>query len=210
MDNKTVVELIAKIDAQRNLRGFLAVAVMLERYASNVILDPFSTLISDGVEMGDGNVIYPNVIIEARHNGVMKLGDGNMLFSGTAFLADQGEIRIGDGNEFGDGGLRLKANMTGASIVIGDGGRYTNGAEVMGKCVLGSGSQILGQIIVQSCNLGAGDGYKGSDPDLRGGLLKGFGLARNLDVKQGEVINGQGTFAQTNIERQANYHPPKK
>jgi carbonic anhydrase/acetyltransferase-like protein (isoleucine patch superfamily) len=205
-----VTDIIAIIDAQRKQRGFLSIAFLLEHYSKNVILDPFSTLISENVEMGQDNSIYPNVIIEAKNGGSIWLGNGNILFPGTLFLADQGEIRIGNNNEFGDGGLRLKANMVGATITIGDFGRYTNGAEIMGKCVLGSGSQILGQITVQNCNLGSGEGYKGSDPDLRGGLLKGFGLARSLDVKQGEVINGQGTFAQANIERQASYHPPKK
>ena len=205
-----MTDIIAIINAQRKQRGFLAVAYLLERYSKNIILDPFSTLISENIDMGEGNIIYPNVIIEAKNGGRMGLGSGNVLFPGTLFLADEGEIRIGNNNEFGDGGLRLKANIAGASITIGDFGRYTNGAEIIGKCVLGSGSQILGQITVQNCTLGSGESFKGSDPDLRGGLLKGFGLARNLDVKQGEVINGQGTFAQTSIERQASYHSPKK
>ena len=120
-----MTDIIASIDAQRKQRGFLGVAYLLERYSKNVILDPFSTLISENIEMGQGNLMYPNVIIEAKNGGSIWMGNNNILFPGTLFLADQGEIRIGNNNEFGDGGLRLKANMHGASITIGDFGRYT-------------------------------------------------------------------------------------
>lgn len=209
MDNEILSKTISLIDEQRHRRGFLSIARILERYSKNIILDPFSTLINEGVEMGEGNVIYPNVIIEARNGGSLVLGDRNILYPGTLFLADQGTIRIGHDNEFGDGGLRLKANSPNTLIVIGDSGRYTNNAAIVGPCVLGSGSQVLGPINVQNCDLEAGDSYRGDDPDTRAGVLKGFGQARNLTVKQGEVINGRGLFEQTNVERQIVYHPKK-
>lgn len=210
MNTDTGVEILSRIDEQRTARGFLPIARLLERYANNIILDPFSTLISEGIEMGEGNIIYPNVVIETKNGGIVTLGDRNILFPGTLFLADQGAIRIGDDNEFGDGGVRLKAIAPDTSLLIGDGGRYNNNASIMSPCVLGSGSQILGPINVQNCNLGAGESYKHDDPDLRAGVLKGFGQARNLRVKQGEVINGQGMFEQVNIERQLVYHPRPK
>jgi NDP-sugar pyrophosphorylase family protein len=210
MDNHILSKTIALIDEQRRKQGFLSIAQMLERYSKNIILDPFSTLISEGVEMGEGNVIYPNIIIESRNGGNIVLGDKNILYPGTLFLADHGGIRIGSENEFGDGGLRLKSNMEGTSIVIGDSGRYTNNAAIVGPCSLGSGSQVLGPITAQNCHLEAGESYKHDDPDLRAGVLKGFGQARNLTVKQGEVINGKGIFEQANVERQIVYHPKKK
>jgi hypothetical protein len=204
-----IAALIAKIDAHRRQCGFMSVGQLLNMAGSNTILDPFSTLISAGVAIGQNNIIYPNVIIECRNAGTITLGSSNVFYPGTLLLADQGKISVGSGNEFGDGGVRIKANMPDALISIGDDGRYMNGAEIMGKCNLGSGTQILGAITVQNCDLGAGGSYRNSNPDLRGGLLKGFGLARNLEVNQGEVINGKGSFDQTNIERQAGYHPPK-
>jgi hypothetical protein len=210
MDNDTLGRTLLLIDEQRIARGFLPIARLLECYANTIILDPFSTLISEGVDMGEGNVIYPNVVIELRNGGIVTLGDRNTLFPGTLFLADQGSIRIGDDNEFGDGGLRLKAILPDTSILIGSYGRYNNNAAVMSPCILGSGSQILGPINLQNCNLGAGESYKHDDPDQRAGVLKGFGQARNLKVKQGEVINGQGTFDQAKIERQLVYHPRSK
>jgi hypothetical protein len=202
-------ELIQKIDAHRRQRGFLSVATMLEVYDGSIFLDPLSILISEGVEIGQGNIIYPNVIIECRNQGAIFIGSSNLFYPGTLLLADQGKIIIGSDNEFGDGGLRIKANMPDSFISVGNEGRYMNGPEIMGKCVLGSGTQILGAITVQHCILAEGESYRNSNPDLRGGLLKGYGLARNLEVKQGEVINGHGSFEQTRIERQAGYHPVK-
>jgi hypothetical protein len=210
MDNDILSKTMSFIDEQRRKRGFLSIAHILERYSQNIILDPFSTLMSERVEMGEGNVIYPNVIIEAKNGGTVVLGARNILYPGTLFLADQAGIRIGSDNEFGDGGLRLKANARDALIVIGDSGRYTNNAAIVAPCILGSGSQVLGPITVQNCHLDAGDSYRGDDPDTRGGVLKGFGQARNLTVKQGEVINGQGVFVQATVERQLVYHPRKK
>jgi hypothetical protein len=84
-----------------------------------------------------------------------------------------------------------------------------HGPEIMGRCQLDSGTQIIGPIRIQNCNLEAGDSYKEPDPETRGGLLKGFGVARNLTVHQGEVINGQGNFEQSQIEQQSAYHPKK-
>lgn len=205
------IELMAAIDAQRAARGFMSVTQMLKRLSigKNIVLDPFSTLISEGVEIGANNTFYPNVIIEANHGGTITLGSGNIFYPGSFLLADPGTITIGDGNEFGSGGLQIKANMPASAIQIGNNGRYRNGAEIMGQCVLGSGSQILGAISAQNCTLEAGDSYKDADPETRAGLLKGFGLARNLTVKQGEVINGQGKFEQSAIEQQIVYHPKK-
>lgn len=203
--------LLAKIDIQRTLHGFMTVAELLETLTAqnNTVLDPFSTLVSKDVEIGSGNILYPNVIIEARNRGTISIGSQNVFFPGTMLLADQGKIVIEDGNTFGDGGVRIKANMPDALIEIGSNGRYMNNVEVMGRCHLGTGSQILGAISVQNCTLGAGDSYKDPNAETRGGLLKGFGLARNLTVGQGEVINGQGNFEQARIEQQAAYHPRK-
>lgn len=204
-------DLIAKIDRQRMLRGFMTLAEMLDWLLSqeNIVLDPFSTLISKNVNIGRGNVFYPQVTIEANDGGSISIGNGNTFASGSVLLAEQGRIDIGDDNQFGDGGIRIKANLPEALIQIGSNGRYMNGAEIMGRCRLGSGSQIIGNITVQNCDLGDGDSYKDPNPETRAGLLKGFGLARNLQVRRGEVISGQGSFDQAQIEQQAAYHPKK-
>lgn len=204
-------DLLTTIDNQRARLGFLPVAEMLKRLASgnNIVLDPFSVLVSEDVQIGSNNILYPNVILETKGGGSLVVGDNNIFYPGALLRADQGKIIIGDGNEFGDGGVRIKANMPDSVIEIGNNGRYMNGAEVMGKCRLGSGTQILGAITVQNCNLEEGDSYKEPNAETRGGLLKGFGVARNLIVRRGEVINGQGRFEQSMIEQQIAYHPKK-
>ncbi|MCA0454824.1 MAG: hypothetical protein LCI00_12700 [Chloroflexi bacterium] len=203
--------LLAQIDMQRTSRGFMSVTELLETLGSeaNIILDPFSTLVSKDVKIGSGNIFYPNVIIEIQNEGTISIGSNNVFFPGALLLADRGKITIGDGNEFGDGGVSIKANMPDALIEIGNKGRYMHSPEIMGRCQLESGTQIIGMIRVQNCNLEAGDSYKEPDAETRGGLLKGFGVARNLTVHQGEVINGQGNFEQDQIEQQSVYHPKK-
>ena len=209
MKASVLSDLLAAIDAQRIASGYMSVVQLLEASTAsqNVFLDPFSTLVSCDAQMGSGNLFYPNVVIEVTNGGKIVLGSNNVFYPGTLLQADQGTITIGDGNELGSGGLQIKANRPDAAIEIGDQGRYMNAAEIMGRCLLGSGSQILGPITVQNCHLQAGDSYKGTQPETRAGLLKGFGLARNLTVKRGEVINGQGNFSDCPVEQQAAYHP---
>jgi hypothetical protein len=209
MNNLFPSDLLAKIDEQRTLRGFLRVADMLDALGArgNIVLDPFSILISKDVQVGTSNILYPNVILEANNGGSLILGNNNILYPGAKLLADYGKIIIGHYNEFGDGGIQIKANTPDALIEFGSNGRYMNGAEITGKCNFGSGTQIIGAIRVQNCRLEGGDSYKDPDAEIRGGLLKGCGVARNLTVRQGEVINGLGTFEQLQVERQTVYHP---
>lgn len=199
-----------KIDEMRAEHGFRSVADLLELGESgNVVIDPFSALISSSVHLGVGNFFYPNVIVEAKEGGSVTIGDNNIFYPNTMILAEQGIVTIEDENQFGDGGCAIKANMPDAKISIGSQGRYLNGAQILGQTVLGTGSQILGPITVQNCNLAAGGDFRSSDPDLRAGLLKGSGLAKDLSVPTGMVINGSGVFSEENIELQASYHPKK-
>ena len=204
-----LAELISTIDAQRSGRGFMSVAQLLEALTGggNVVLDPFSTLISQGVDIGRGNTFYPNVIIEATNGGAIMVGTGNVFYPGTMLQADGGTIKIGDRNQLGGGGLNIFANTPEAGVEIGSDGRYMLGADITAPCLLGSGTQILGAISAQNCRLEAGGSYQEADPERRGGVLKGCGRARNLIVKQGEVINGHGSFSQSQVESQLAYHP---
>lgn len=173
----------------------------------NNIFDPHSLLISSGVEIGQHNTFYPNVVIELSGAGRIKIGDGNIFYPGTYILSSLGSIKIGDNNELGTGGCSIKANVDEAKIIIGDNGRYCGNTSIMGKTTLGSGSQVLGDISVQSCILAEGGGYGVHDADKRGAVLKGAGLARGLSIKAGQVINGWGDFSEATVEWQRTYHP---
>ena len=204
-------DFLGKIDQQRASQGFRGVTELLDLAdQGNAILDPFSVLISASVILGSHNLFYPNVIVQAKDGGELTVGDGNTFYPNTLILAEKGKVSIGNKNQFGDGGCSVKANMPDAEITIGDNGRYINGAQVIGKTHLGSGTQVIGPITVQNCTLEEGDDFHSADPDLRAGLLKGSGLARNITVAQGEVLNETGTFNQSDIERQSKYHPKKK
>lgn len=195
-------------DAQRQRMGLMTlreIETLIEQ--GNSIFDPFSTLISCTAKVGTGNIFYPSVIIQARDEGSISIGSQNIFYPNTFLLAESGMIVVGSGNQFGDGGVSLKAQ--GSSITVQDRGRYMNSPQILGETFLGTGSQVLGRINVQNCRLEAGEDYTHPDPDLRAGVLKGSGVARQLLVKAGEVINGNGVFEQANIERQTFYHPKK-
>jgi acetyltransferase-like isoleucine patch superfamily enzyme len=195
----------------RQTKGFLgAEEVVADLGENNTILDPYSLLISEGVTIGEGNVFYPNVVIERSGEGVLEIGNNNIFHPGTYILSSAGSAKIGNDNEFGTGGCTIKANMPDAVLTIGDGGRYCDGASIMGKTSLGSGSQVLGNITVQGCSLAAGGTFQTPDPDERAAVLKGFGLARGITLEKGQVVNGSGNFAEPPVEWQRDYHPKPK
>ena len=82
-------------------------------------------------------------------------------------------LKLGNKNQFGEGGFTAKTNQPGSRVVIGNNGRYLNNSAVFGKTELQSGSQILGNITLISCKLSEGGSYQEPDPNLRAGLLKG-------------------------------------
>lgn len=175
--------------------------------AENDILDPYSVLISPNVSVGAGNVFYPNVVIRSESGAEIHVGSDNVCYPGTYIFGNNGKIVIGSSNEFGVGGCTIRANMPDAAIMIGDGGRYSGGVDIMGVTTLGSGSQVLGAITVQSCELASGGTFSEPDPDERAAVLKGMGLARGIALQKGQVVNGLGNFADKEIEWQRAYHP---
>jgi NDP-sugar pyrophosphorylase family protein len=197
-----------RTDDARRRRGFLTANDLAAAFEeSNSVLDPHSVLISTGVTIGAGNVFYPNVVIERSGDGVVAIGDNNVFYPGVYVLSSVGSLMIGDSNEFGPGGCTIKANVADAHIAIGSGGRYHDGANIMGETVLGDGSQVLGNIIVQGCTLAGGGTFQDANPDERAAVLKGFGLARGIALAVGQVINGSGNFADAPVEQQRSYHP---
>lgn len=199
--------LLEKIDSARVACGYLTVEAMMETLEGNHVLDPFSTLVTAGVQLGKGNILYPGVTLKASGSSRLVMADCNILHAGCLFEASQGDIIVGSGNCFGEGGFIAKANRQGARIEIGDVGRYQNNPSVFGETTLGDGCQLLGSILVDSCVLEGGGSHDEPDPDLRGGLLKGSGPARNLTIPKGKVIAGQGGFLQADLLPQSHFHP---
>jgi hypothetical protein len=189
--------------------GFLSVEQLLALHGvENEILDPFSTLVGTAARIGTSNVLYPGVVVECSPGSELMLGSGNRLYPGTLLLASNGgQVTIGDHNQFGDGGCRVKANRSDVVIVIGGGGRFLGGAEIVGSSYLGNGAQVIGPITAQDCTLEDGGSFGDADPDRRGGVLKGAGLARGIRLGPGDVVNATGSFTGAPIERQAAYHP---
>ena len=97
------------VDEQRNELGFLTVMetiALSER--GNVVLDPFSVLISKNTYIGENNTFYPNVVIRSDRDGAIKIDDQNVFFPATYMEASEGIVEIGSLNQFGEGGLTVK------------------------------------------------------------------------------------------------------
>jgi acetyltransferase-like isoleucine patch superfamily enzyme len=196
-------------DEQRSARGLRTVGEILElAEAGTVVLDPYSVLVGCRVRLGEGNVLYPGVVIECDDDSECVLGSGNTFLPGTFIAASGGgRVSIGSDNRIGEGGARITANQPGKNVIIGDKTRISSSPLVIGPAELGDGCAVLGPITAQQVELGGGADGSHPDPDQRGAVLKGFGTARNLTLKAGEVVNGSGDFATAPLERQRAYHP---
>ncbi len=173
-----------------------------------VVLVPGSVLVGRSVELGDGVVLYPGAVLQTDAASSIRVGAGTVVYPGAFVSATRGgRVTIGAGVELGPGGVQVTADGPTAHVDVGDRARLMNGPELVGASVVGAGAQIIGPIRAQSVRLGAGGDHREPDPDLRGGVLKGVGLARGIRVGRGEVVNGLGSFADAPVERQRAYHP---
>lgn len=191
----------------RQSKGFLSETGLATTVGkANTVLDG-SVLISKRVSIGNENIFYPGVVIECQDGASIEIGDKNVFYPGTYILATAGRVAIGSGNQMGPAGLTIRANVPEAHIQIGDNGRYCDGVSIMGATTLGGGSQVLGNITVQNCSLAGGGNYLEPDPDQRAAVLKGFGVARGIELETGQVVNGAGMFVDAPVEWQRAYHP---
>ena len=195
-------------DAARERLGFLSEAETIALSRLGIMLpDPGTVLVSGDVRLAEDVVLWPNVILQIAAGGGITIGRGTNLFSGTRIVASGGSVTIGAGTEIGEeGGFTLKAGA-GETIEIGDGARLLGGGSLTLSNRIGRGAQILGPIRCQSCLLGDGGTYRDPEPDERGGVLKGSGVARGIEVPQGHVIQAFGLCAEAVMRPQSYFHP---
>jgi hypothetical protein len=201
------VSIAEAADAARVANGLLTLAEVARlSEQGNCIFDPYSVLISRHARIGSGNTFYPGVTLRAGGPDLLVVGDHNVFHSSVSLDAELGPVTVGNRNALGEGGFTAKANRPGASLWIGDRGRYQGGAVVFGQCRLESGSQLLGMVTLDSCTLVGGGSFEEADPDLRAGLVKGVGRARGLVVEQGSVVVLSGDFQPSDVHRQSEFH----
>jgi hypothetical protein len=195
-------------DAARERLGFLPRAETIALARRGVVLpDPGSVLVSNDVRLGEDIVLWPNVILQISAGGRIDIGRGTHLFPGTRIVAAGGSVSIGADTEIGEeGGFTAKAGA-GETIGIGDGARLLGGGSLTLSNRIGRGAQILGPIRCQNCRLGDGGTYRDPEPDARGGVLKGSGVARGIEVPQGHVVQAFGLFSEAAMRRQSYFHP---
>jgi NDP-sugar pyrophosphorylase family protein len=198
----------SKIDSMRRAMGFLSLEETLLLAGGRVVMpDPGSVLVSPGVTLGEDVILWPSVILEASKDGRLSIGAGSVLFPGTRIGASSGHVTIGSGVEIGEeGGFTIKAEA-GATIEIGDGARLLGGGSLTLANRIGRGAQILGPIRCQNCHLGDGGSHRHPEPDQRGAVLKGSGVARGIEIEQGHVIQAFGLFSEGIVRPQSYFHP---
>jgi carbonic anhydrase/acetyltransferase-like protein (isoleucine patch superfamily) len=203
--------LISDLDDIRRQHGFLSMADTAALIGRGVVMfDPYSTLISEDVDLGAGVVIWPGVTLQRLDAGTLAVGTGTVLHSGTRIVARGGTVVIGRRAEIGEeGGFTLKADRPDVVIEIGDEARLLGGGSAVLNNVIGRGAQVLGPIRMQECRLEDGGSHVEPDPDRRGGVLKGAGVARGLSVPRGGVIQAFGTFEAGALRRQVEFHPKR-
>lgn len=199
------MEIIEYLNNIRRKSGFLLINEVLELAKYNAIYDVYSILISRYVLIGKGNTIYPNVTIECNDENGIIIGDNNILFNGCSIKAKGGKVEIENNNEIGENGAFVLSAEN--KINIKSNCRLMNGAQILDGCIIGDGCQVLGNIKAIKCILKDGESYKYDNPNMRGGVLKGFGNATDLLIDKGEVIFGKGIFMKDMIEKQEKYHP---
>jgi hypothetical protein len=196
-------------DASRRALGFMSVSATAELAQAGVhVFDPFSTLVSPGVSIASGAIVFPNVIIRLTPSGTIEIGRGARLWPGTQISADGGAIVVGADAEIGEGGGFAFTTGSGDSITIGERARLAGGGRMSESCSIGAGAQILGCIDVRSCSLEAGGSHREPEPDRRGAVLKGAGQARNIVLGRGRVIQSFGLFSLADARWQSSFHPP--
>ena len=195
-------------DQARLSLGFLSRADTAALGGRGVIVpDPSSTLVSPGVIFGEGVLLWPSVVVRIGEGGGVSIGACTVLHPGTRIAAVGSSVVVGPGAEIGDeGGFTIRAE-DGAAIEIGDGARLLGGGSLTLSNRIGRGAQILGPIRCQNCRLGDGGSYRDLEPDHRGGVLKGMGIARSITVPQGHVIQAFGLFAEGEMRPQSFFHP---
>jgi hypothetical protein len=195
----------------RRALGFMS-AQELERLGSAGVLipEPSSPLVSPRAGIGQGTVLYPAVIIDADADSAITIGRRCRLYPGALLEAREGaQIIIGDDAELGPGGVSIRVRGSGSAVVLESEVRLSGGCELSGDCRLGHGAQLLGAISARSITLGGGlGGHAWPDPDQRGAVLKGAGLADGIALQRGEVRSCRPSFADAPTERQSAHHPP--
>ncbi|QRM31454.1 hypothetical protein [Microvirga sp. VF16] len=196
------------MDDARNHLGFLSRDETIALARRGILVpDPGSVLVSGDVRLAEDIVLWPNVILQISAGGSIAIGRGTHLFPGTRIVALGGSVIIGNEAEVGEeGGFTIKAGA-GETIDIEDGVRLLGGGSLILSNRIGRGAQILGPIRCQNCTLADGGTYRDPEPDERGGVLKGSGVARGIEVPQGHVIQAFGPFTDAVMQRQSYFHP---
>ncbi len=202
--------LLECVNQHRARHQCLSIAQVIALAAQGVMVDdPFAAQISRHVVFHGPCHLRGAVYLFADAPRAITVGC-NVFIEGPTTVEAKGGATVSVGNHavIGlEGGFHVKANRSGSTMEIGDGVRLCGGGAIFGHTVVGQGAQVLGRIQVVNCVLAGGSDFADPNPDARGAVLKGMGLAENLHLGQGDVIQSFGIFSMAQIRRQLEFHP---
>ena len=205
-----VQAILDQLNQHRSAGGYLLVEQVVALGADGIVVtDPFAVQISKHVVFKGSCRIRGAVNLLSDTAGALTIGSGVTIEGSCTIEAKNGgTVTVGDGADIGvEGGFHIHANVAESSIVLGPRVRLYGGGAIYGKSVLGQGAQILGRIKVVNCILAGGADSSEPNPDLRGAVLKGMGLAENISLQCGEVVRSFGLFTALQTQRQVEFHP---
>ena len=101
-----------------------------------------TTLVSPGVTLGAGVVLWPRRHSTILGTGQLSVGPGAILYPGARLVAEHSHISVGAGTEIGEeGGFTIKSG--GSDVVIGREVRLLGGGSLSFANTIGDGAQIL-------------------------------------------------------------------
>lgn len=209
--DSAIIAWVMHANDHRDALGYLSVDATCALAGQGVlVLDPNSTLIARSVAVGAGTVIYPGAVISCDEDSAVSVGERCVLYPGCLLEAREGgRIVIRHEVELGPGGVTIRAFESSDVIEIEELVRISGNCDLTGASELGRGAQILGAVSARSVRLAGGlGGYRWPDPDQRGAVLKGAGIADGITLGRGEVRSCRASFNDAKTERQSSYHPP--
>ncbi len=131
------------------------------KLGKNVTVHPFA-YIDKNVEIGDDNEIMPYASLMSG----TRMGNGNKVYQGAVIAADPQDFAykgddtlaiIGDNNVIRENAVIIRGTFPGHATKIGSGNfimtvaRLSHDVEVGNKCIIGNGSQVSGNCIIEDC-----------------------------------------------------------
>ena len=144
---ETMISPLAYVDPSARLGKMLRYIRLLYRQKCEIgddnVIMPYASLMS-GTRMGNGNEVYQGAVVAAVPQDFAYTGEDTLAY-------------IGNNNVIRENAVIIRGTHAGHATSVGDGNFIMTGArlshdvEVGNHCIIGNGSQVSGNCIIQDC-----------------------------------------------------------